>query len=109
MGVASFVEFVLEKVERRREEMVDLHLLDWIIDGICGLGLVGGSISEMGWCWNWFLGLLHLTCSRPVVSSTTGMVSLSLFLSQYMSLPLRDEWIVRQRERESLCVFSLYV
>lgn len=35
---------VLEKVERSREEMVDLHLVDWIMEGICGFG----SVSEMG-------------------------------------------------------------
>lgn len=67
--VASLEVLLLEKVERRREEMVDLHLVDWIMEGICGLGSVS---SMMGWCWlwwwlNWFLGLLHLMRSATVV------------------------------------------
>lgn len=35
---------VVEKVESKREEMVDLQRVDWIIDGIC-CGF--GSASEM--------------------------------------------------------------
>lgn len=27
--------FVFEKVERRREEMVDFERVDWIMEGIC--------------------------------------------------------------------------
>jgi hypothetical protein len=57
VGVVSFVVVVEEKVESRKEEMVDLQRVDWIMEGICGFGL-GGSVSEMGW-WNWLLGLLH--------------------------------------------------
>lgn len=54
---------LLEKVERR-EEMVVLQRVDWIVVEICGLG----SVSEIK-CLNWFLGLLHFMCSV-----TTGMV-----------------------------------
>lgn len=65
MGKVSLVLVV--KLERRREEMVDLHRVDWIMEGV-------GSVSEMGWL-NWLLGLLHLLCSAIVVelSVTTGM------------------------------------
>lgn len=60
---------LLEKVERRREEMVDLQRVDWIIEGIDGFG----SDSEMGW-FKWLkslLGLLNFMCSPTV---TTGMI-----------------------------------
>lgn len=68
VGEASLVLVV--KLERRREEIVDLQRVDWIMDG-AGFGLYG-SVSEMGWI-NWLLGLLHFMCSE--LSVTTGMVS----------------------------------
>lgn len=75
--MVSFVLAVVEeKVERRKEDMVDLHRVDWIMDGICGFGL-GGSVSEMGW-WNWLLGLLHFF-SSPIDEASAarkGMISI---------------------------------
>lgn len=72
----SFVLAAGEKVEWMREEMVDLHRVDWIIEGICGFRL-GGSVSEMGWC-NWLLGLLHFICSpTDEVSARRGMISVN--------------------------------
>lgn len=49
-GVVSpvVVELVVEKVERRREDMVDLQRVDWIMEGICG-SEIGGPISEICW------------------------------------------------------------
>lgn len=47
---------MVEKVERR-EEMVDLQRVDWVIGESCGLG----SVSEI-LCLKWLLGLLHLMC-----------------------------------------------
>ncbi|MCZ6914024.1 MAG: hypothetical protein O7C59_05895, partial [Rickettsia endosymbiont of Ixodes persulcatus] len=73
VSVPAVVE---EKVERRKEDMVDLHRVDWIMDGICGFGL-GGSVSEMGW-WNWLLGLLHFF-SSPIDEASAarkGMISI---------------------------------
>lgn len=62
---------VLEKVERKREEMVDLQQrVDWIMEGICGFGSVSVTTMVL------FLGLLHFMCSATVVvvvSVTTGM------------------------------------
>lgn len=59
-------------MERKREDMVDLVRVDWIIDGICGFGSGSAVI--------WFLGLLILICSDIVegddedeLSKTTGM------------------------------------
>ena len=34
VGVSLLEEVLLEKVERSKEEMVDLHLVDWIMEGI---------------------------------------------------------------------------
>lgn len=59
------LEVLLEKVERRREEMVDLQRVDWRREGICGFG----SVSEMRWL-NWFLGLLHLMCSDDTAEAS---------------------------------------
>lgn len=61
--VSLEVVLLLEKVERR-EEMVDLHLVDWIMDWTCGVG----SVSEIRWL-NWFLCLLHF-----MRSLTTAMI-----------------------------------
>lgn len=47
---------LMVKLERRREEIGDLQLVDWIMDG-GGFGLYG-SVSEIGWI-NWLRGLLH--------------------------------------------------
>lgn len=55
----AFLEVLswLVKVERRREEMVDLQRVDWIIEGNC----CGFGRSVVG-----FLGLLHLRWSAIV-------------------------------------------
>lgn len=91
--MVSFVVVVEEKVESRKEEMVDLQRVDWIMEGICGFGL-GGSVSEMGW-WNWLLGLLHFFCSPidEASAASTGMVSIHS---------------VSLRERKSLCFSCLW-
>ena len=34
LWAVALLEVLLEKVERSREEMVDLHLVDWIMEGI---------------------------------------------------------------------------
>ena len=69
---------VEEKVESKREEMLDLERVDWITDGISGTGF--GSVSVM---LIWFLdGLLSCRCSAIVedeeaeteVSVRNGMV-----------------------------------
>lgn len=80
--MVAVVVVSLEKGERSREEMVvDLqHLVDWTMGRISG----SGSVSEIGWWLNWFLGLLHLT----VLDVTKGMVDWWWF------------WLERDRERE---------
>lgn len=75
-GKDSFPPLVvlLEKVESRREEMVDLQRVDWIIEGIDD-GF--GSDSEMGWFkwFKWVLGFLNFMCSPTVgVCVATGMI-----------------------------------
>ena len=62
---------VVVKLERRREEIVDLQRVDWRMEG-AGFGMYG-SVSEMGWI-SWLLGLLHFMCSE--LSERTGMVFL---------------------------------
>ena len=53
---------LLVKVEIRREEMVDLHRVDWMIEGILGFGMGSDGLVEIGG----FLGFLHLRCSPMV-------------------------------------------
>lgn len=100
VGEASLVLVV--KLERRREEIVDLQRVDWIMDG-AGFGLYG-SVSEMGWI-NWLLGLLHFMCSE--LSVTTGMVSTQKKkkkIQLYLGLVLKErieQWNVRKKRRGS--------
>lgn len=103
VGEASLVLAV--KPERRREEIVDLQRVDWMMDG-AGFGLYG-SISEMGWI-NWLLGLLHFMCSE--LSVTTGMVSTEnkqrkeKRIQLYLGLVLKwriEQWNVRKKRRGS--------
>ncbi|KAG5522574.1 hypothetical protein RHGRI_034659 [Rhododendron griersonianum] len=63
-GVALFLVVVVVlvgvKVERRREEMVDLQRVDWTKEGICW---GSGSGSGIGW---FLVGLLYPRCSAIV-------------------------------------------
>ena len=62
---------VEEKVERKREEMLDLERVDWITDGISGTGF--GSVSVV---LIWFLGgLLSFRYSAIVVDEEEAEVS----------------------------------
>lgn len=53
---------LLVKVEIRRDEMVDLHRVDWMIEGILGLGIGSDGLVEIGG----FLGFRHFRCSPMV-------------------------------------------
>lgn len=53
---------LLVKVEIRREEMVDLHRVDWMMEGILGFGMGSDGLVEIGG----FLGFLHFRCSPMV-------------------------------------------
>lgn len=87
---------VEEKVERKREEMLDLERADWTTDGISGTGF--GSVSVM---LIWFLGgLLSFRCSAIVEDEAEAEFSVRNGMAIFLWGGLVWSGFLQERKKE---------